>query len=255
MEEEEKIENVEINTGSQIGDTFYKTFFDVSKFFNSSEKMEKIKIYNEKYNQYIIENKKNISMEILKNFVPHFSCFNLGSSDIIEIINDTSVQYCFNEEKEKLKFFMTVINSNFYSIKNIRFKFQNLNSNSIKKDDFYSNHFLNKNYLSKPRNRENKILIILNSSDYVNLMCLDKKLNKIITRVIYKNLLLNLNESISKKVKIANIQNNKEIRIKIWQKLLNYKTLNYKEIKLFVSFLILLFHKLTKFHFLVHKII
>ena len=61
-------------------------------------------------------------------------------------------------------------------------------------------------------------------------MCLDKKSNKIIMKKIYKNLLLNLNESISKKIKIPNIQNYPEIRIKIWKKLLNYKTLNYKEI-------------------------
>ena len=63
-------------------------------------------------------------------------------------------------------------------------------------------------------------------------MCLDKKTSKIITRKIYKNLLLNLNESISQKLKIPNIQNFPELRLKIWKKLLNFKPINYKEILL-----------------------
>ena len=232
MSEEEEKENNKINNN----DSTFQSFFDVSKFFNPNEKNEKMKIYHEKFNKYIIENKKVIALNILKDFVPHFSCFNLDSSDIFDIINDTSIQYGFDDEKDKLKFFITVINSNLYSIKNIKFNFQKDNLNIIKKEDYHYHNFFNKNYLSRKNNYDKKILIILNtlkylnSSDYINLMCLDKKSNKIIMKKIYKNLLLNLNESISKKIKIPNIQNYPEIRIKIWKKLLNYKTLNYKEI-------------------------
>ena len=62
-------------------------------------------------------------------------------------------------------------------------------------------------------------------------MCLDKKSSKIITRKVYKNYLLNLNDHIIKKRKILNFQN-PEKRIKIWKKLLNFKAVNYMEIKL-----------------------
>ncbi len=72
-------------------------------------------------------------MKILKDFILHFSCFNLNSSDIVEIITITSTQFSFDDESDILKFFMTVINSNLYSIKYIKFNFQ---KNYFKKDNF-----------------------------------------------------------------------------------------------------------------------
>ncbi len=233
IKEEEKKENEKTNIGNQIGDSFYKTFFDVKNFFNSNEKINKRKQYQDKFNKYYQSNKKNVAMKILKDFILHFSCFNLNSSDIVEIITETSTQFSFDDESDILKFFMTVINSNLYSIKNIKFNFQ---KNYFKKDNFHD-FFLNKNYLSKATNKDYKILIILNtlkylnSSDFINLMCLDKKSSKIIMRKVYKNYLLNLNEHILKKRKIPNFQN-PEKRIKIWKKLLNFKAVNYTEIKL-----------------------
>ncbi len=238
FKEEEKKENKKLKSGSsQIGNTVKKTLFDVKKFFNVNEKIDKMKQYKEKFNKYYDENKKSISIGILRDFIFHFSCFNLDSSDIVEIINETSIKYNFDDEKDKLKFFVAVVNSNLFSVKNIKFNSFKVDFYSIRKEDEIDN-FLNKNYLKNPKNRDNKSSILLNTlkylnySDYINLMCLDKKTSKIITRKIYKNLLLNLNELTSQKFKIPNIQNFPELRLKIWKKLLNFKPINYKEILL-----------------------
>ena len=95
---------------------------------------------------------------------------------------------------------------------------------------------MNKNFFKKIGNTDNKTVILLNTlkyltfPDYINLICLDKKSSKIITRVIYKNLLLNSNTSTSKNRKIPDIQNLPELRIKIWKNLLQFKPINYKDL-------------------------
>ena len=229
--EEEKKENQNLKKSN----TVFKTFIDVKKFFNVNEKIDKMKQFKEKFDKYCNENKKSFAIEILRDFILHFSYFNLDLPDIVEIITETSVQYGFTDEKDKIKFFMAVINSNLYSIKNLKIEMQKPKIYFIKKDESKDN-FMNKNFLKKTGNKDNKTLILLNTlkyltfPDYINLICLDKKTNKIITRVIYKNLLLNSNLSISKKRKIPDIQNLPELRIKIWKNLLHFKPINYKEI-------------------------
>ena len=229
--EEEKKENQSLKKSNAV----FKTFVDVKKFFNVNEKIDKMKQFKEKYEKYCNENKKSFAIEILRDFILHFSYFNLDLPDIVEIITETSVKYGFTDEKDKIKFFMAVINSNLYSIKNLKLDLQKPNIYLMKKDESKDN-FMNKNFFKKIGNADNKTLIILNTmkyltfSDYINLICLDKKSSKIITRVIYKNLLLNSNSSISKNRKMPDIHNLPELRIKIWKNLLEFKPVNYKDI-------------------------
>ena len=231
FKEEEKKENQSLKKSNAV----FKTFVDVKKFFNVNEKIDKMKLFKEKYDKYCNENKKSFALEIIKDFILHFSYFNLDLPDIVEIITETSVKYGFSDEKNKIKFFMAVINSNLYSVKNIKLDLQKPNIYSFKKDESKDN-FMNKNFFKKIGNTDNKTVILLNTlkyltfPDYINLICLDKKSSKIITRVIYKNLLLNSNTSISKNRKIPDIQNLPELRIKIWKNLLQFKPINYKEL-------------------------
>lgn len=59
--------------------------------------------------------KKEIS-SIIKEFIPHFANFNYDISEAIDLLVDLSTR--FKLEKEKINFYVTFLNSNFYTIKN-----------------------------------------------------------------------------------------------------------------------------------------
>ena len=99
------------------------------------------------------------------------------------------------------------------------------------------------NYLKGIANKNNKSLIILNVmkylpfSDYKNILLINKTTYNLIIKVLYSNLLINIDEDIPeeyyKKNPIPNVWKHPNIRIKIWEYLLNpnkNETINYKEI-------------------------
>jgi len=134
---------------------------------------------------------------------------------------------------------LAIFNSNMYSIKNTNFGITSLDNN-------YENRlskFMNKNYLKGHANKNNKSLIILSImkylpfSDYKNIILINKSTYKLIIKVIYSNLLTNIDEDIPddyyKKNPIPNVWKHPNIRIKIWEYLLNSNknnSINYREI-------------------------
>ena len=204
------------------------------KEMEEKEKKRKKEIYDEIYDKIKVE----VVMRLIKEFIIHFSCFSVTSYDVVDIISNIVNKYNIVGEENKIKYFMAMFNSNMYSIKNTNFgkSFTNSNENRL-------NKFMNQNYLKGNANKNNKSLIILNImkylpfSDYKNILLIDKSTYKLIIKVLYSNLLTNIEEDIpdeyTKKNKIPNVWKNPNIRIKIWEYLLNYnknKDINYQEL-------------------------
>ena len=218
---------------SIVGNLFGKDINEEDKEIVEKEKKRKKEIYDEIYKKII----PDITMKLIKDFIVHFSCFSVESFNIIDIISNIVNKYKIIGEEKKIKYFMAIFNSNMYSIKNTNFRkinIENKNENRLSK-------FMNQNYLKGNANKNNKTLIILNAmkylpfSDYINVILINKYTYNLIIKIIYSNILINIDEDIpeeyNKRNRIPNVWKNSIIRIKIWEYLLNYKNnINYKEI-------------------------
>ena len=218
---------------SIVGNLFGKNINEEEKEIVENEKKRKKEIYDEIYKKII----PDITMKLIKDFIVHFSCFSVESFNIIDIISNIVNKYKIIGEEKKIKYFMAIFNSNMYSIKNTNFRkinIENKNENRLSK-------FMNQNYLKGNANKNNKTLIILNAmkylpfSDYINVILINKYTYNLIIKIIYSNILINIDEDIpeeyNKRNRIPNVWKNSIIRIKIWEYLLNYKNnINYKEI-------------------------
>ena len=219
-----------------VGNLFGNGMSQEEKEMEEKEKIRKKEIYDEIYSKI----KPEIVMRLIKDFIVHFSCFSVKSYDVVDIISNIVNKYKIIGEENRIKYFMAIFNSNMYSIKSTNFGFipiENNNENRLC-------NFMNQNYLEGNANKNNKSLIILNVmkylpfSDYKNLLLINKSTYNLIIKVLYSNLLINIDEDIpeefSKKNKIPNVWKNPNIRIKIWEYLLNHnknsKNINYKEI-------------------------
>lgn len=151
---------------------------------------------------------KAISREIaniIKEFIPHFANFNYEISEAIDLLVELSTK--FKLEKEKLNYFITYLNSNFYTIKN---KIGIISS----KGEFI---FENKNI------KKNKIREIKFDSIMLSLKYLDNKsklemlqINKSFTNKNQKKIYYKILKNLEKENKLTN-----EIRLNIWKKILN----------------------------------
>ena len=184
---------------------------------------ENIKNNQKKSEKFYKNNKKSIAINVLKDFIIHFSCFNLDSSDVFDIISEISNEYEFSDEQTMIKLIISMINSNMYSIKNTKFNFQKNDFNLLKKGKKLDNYFISKNYIKN--NKDNKIQFILNSlkylncKDFINLMCLNKNFNNIISKILFKFILFTNDENLLKKYLISPINLKKHLLI--WKKILH----------------------------------
>ena len=206
------------------------------KELKEKEKIRKQEIYNEIYPKITYD----VVFRLIKDFLVHFSCFCVKSYDVIDIISNLVNKYKIIGEEKKIKYFMAIFNSNMYSIKNTNFRI--INNDDMITTESRINKFMNQNYLKGNANKNNKILIILNSmkylpfSEYINILLLNKSTYNLIIKTLYSNLLINIDENIpeeysKKNNNIPNPWKNKIIRIKIWKYLLNYnKNINYEKV-------------------------
>ena len=71
-------------------------------------------------------------------------------------------------------------------------------------------------------------------SDYINILRVNKSTYKLISKILYKNLLINVDENIPEEIynknKIPNVWKTPKLRIVIWKLLLRYKKENYDQI-------------------------
>jgi hypothetical protein len=178
-----------------------------------------------------------VAMRLIKDFIVHFSCFCVESYDVIDIITELTSRYKIVGEEKQIKFFMSIFNSNMYSIKNTKFKIISKDLNNTKNDS----KFMNKNYLQGNANKNNKSLILLNImkylpySDYINILLVNKATYNLIINILYSNLLTNIEEDIPKEIEkknpIPNVWKHPELRLKIWKILLHFKNdIDYKQL-------------------------
>ena len=227
--------------GSMVNNLWY------GKGYDEKQKNE-IRLH-EIYNAVYYSKSKEICLKIITEFSTHFACFCLNSQDIIDILNEVTNEYKIEGEEKRIKFLIAKINSNMYSIKNSKFykgnkeKEKNKNNYNVNDKDNgikYLNKFLNKNYLQGKLIKNNASLILLNCmkylpfSEYINIILVNKASYKLITRILYKNILINVDENIPEEIynknKIPNVWKNPKLRINIWKLLLNYKPVNYKNL-------------------------
>ena len=199
---------------------------------NDFEKIENEILYNQIYNEKLV----NYSIKVLDVYLKHFSNFNLEHKKAAELIVDMSVIYKF--DNSYVAYFMAQLNSDFYG---------NLNTN--KKENFFdedknkinSNKVIDCNNLyfklldKKAKNIEKKVEILLlyscrylNYKEISNLFAINKLYNQALMETTYKYLLIKLGKGldISK-------------HISIWKLILKCKETkskyNYEEIKVNVS--------------------
>lgn len=150
-------------------------------------------IIKEKENTQIENIKYQEASIVLKEFLIHFANFNIEISDAINIIVEVSSKYNF--PRERVSLYVTLLNSNYLTIKNTipdKIKKQKSSSLIISKkniglyDDVYTNSL------------NMKCIILYNSSFFIskneisNLFILNKDLSKILKNKIIGNFLINL---------------------------------------------------------------
>ena len=220
--------------GTMVNDFWYGKGTDIKQ----KDEIRKKEIFNAIY----YSKSKEICLKIITEFSTHFACFCLNSLDVVDILTEVTNEYNIKGEDKKIKFLIAKINSNMYSIKNSKFYKGNKDKN-IKVDNKvkYLHKFLNKNYLHGKLGKNNSNLILLNAmkylpfKDYINIMLVNKSTYNLISKILYKNILINVDENIPEEIynkyKIPNVWKYPELRIKIWKLLLHYKKEDYNKLK------------------------
>ena len=215
----EKISNYQKNKNSKYN-ALYKDI-DISD-----------KTFLEKITQEIYE--KEI-INILKDFMLHFTNFNLDMQNINDILIDISSDYSLSSDD--ISYLLSFVNSNTYSI---RGKYHT-NSKKI------INKYL---YTKKIENTNNKklkhLLLTINScfiflypKDYINLRCVNKYYYKTLEKTIYKQIFIKNFISIKNNFNYKLLVNNfddilidKQKHIDMWFNYLkyDYKSISYEDI-------------------------
>ena len=214
-----KVKN-ELEKKNQTNET--GVLFNIKNIFGGGKIKENKKIENEiVYRQLYLKKLPIYTVEILDEYILHFSNYNFAVTQSIELINDFSVKYKF--DKSYVSYFMAKLNSNTFTIQNKNDNFEN-----EKKVD-YENLFFNTDKLRKKKIYDMKLLSILYSIKYMNIkelpniLSLNKMYNEKLRRFIFKNILLKYHN--------MSIENH----IKIWKVLLNFnqikKKYDYNKIK------------------------
>ena len=159
-------------------------------------------------------------MNIIKDYIVHFTNFNLAISDINDILLDIKSNYSLNDNE--ISYLICFLNSNTY---NIRSKYHKDEKNSL--------------FTKKIKNTKNKkykkILLALNScfmflnvQDFINIKNLNKAYYKQIEKLIFKQIFIKRNKNFLK----SRIDlNNKEKHFEMWFIYLKYEKnkINYKK--------------------------
>ncbi len=162
----------------------------IEKKNKSQKKLEEIKMQRDK--------KQQEAFNVVKEFVPHFANFDYDVSQSIDIIVEIAGKYDLS--KEKISYFVTYLNSCSFTTKSNKFK-------QISESSEASNIF---------KKNEPKLGVLLYSSTFLkkenqlNLLTLNKMINKKLEKMLLKNELLKKNSVTMKE------------RLLIWKKVLKY---------------------------------
>ena len=204
---------------------FWKKLLD-NKIQSSLKKINKKKSEEEKEKENKIkENDKKGEMinkelmNIIKDYIVHFTNFNLAISDINDIILDMKIKISLNDNE--ISYLICFLNSNTY---NIRSKYHKDEKNSL----------FTKKILNTKNKKYKQILLALNScfmflkpEDFINIKNLNKTYYKQIEKLIYKQIFIKNNKNFLKsKLNLTN----KQKHFEMWFNYLKYdkKNLNYQ---------------------------
>ena len=209
---------------------FWKKLLE-NKINSTVEKSLKDEIEKQVKKGNIIEGKKKDNkkkeilnkelMNIIKDYIVHFTNFNLGISDINDIIIDLKSEYSLNDEE--ISYLISFLNSNTYSIRS-----------KYHKDEQYS--FFTKKIKNTKNKKYKQILLALNScfmfitpKDFINIKNINKTYYKQLEKLIYKQIFIKRNKNLLH----SNLDlSNNEKHFEMWFNYLKYdkKKHNYKEI-------------------------
>jgi hypothetical protein len=209
---------------------FWKKLLE-NKISTTVEKMLKAEIEKEKMKGNVIEGEKKEEkrkeilskelMNVIKDYIVHFTNFNLGISDINDILIDLKSEYSLSSEE--ISYLISFLNSNTY---NIRSKYH--------KDD--RNPFFTKKIKNTKNKKYKKLLLALNScfmfleiKDFINIKNINKTYYKQLEKLIYKEIFVKRNKNLlHSKLDLSDNQKHFEM----WFNYLKYdkKKYNYQEI-------------------------
>ena len=169
------------------------------------------------------EMKNKELMNIIKDYIVHFTNFNLAISDINDIIIDLKSQFHLNDNE--ISYLISFLNSNTY---NIRSKYHKDEKNSL----------FTKKIINTKNKKYKKILLALNScfmflepKDFINLKNLNKAYYKQIEKLIYKQIFIKKNNNLLKS-KLDLSKNEKHFEMWFYYLKYNKSNYNYKKISL-----------------------
>jgi hypothetical protein len=158
----------------------------VKNLFSSAIVKENKKIESSMIQTTIYEQiKSNEAAVVVKEYILHFANFNFDVSEATDIIVEFSQNY--NYDKEKVSFFISLLNSNLFTIKNKSIV-------KLVKND-YKNLFMNKEYKNYLNLNEQTLTALafsmryLEINEYPNLLLINKNFSKKLGKIIYKNVL------------------------------------------------------------------
>jgi hypothetical protein len=179
-------------------------------------------IYEEKLPLY--------SVEVIEDYINHFSNFNFEQKKASQLILEMAEKYKFDDSF--VTYFMAKLNSNMWLSKEDILKNKNNYEKELKQldyDQLYFNSSNNGSTIKYKRVLDPKLRGLIYSlryieiKDFPNLLSINKNYYKTLVKIIYKNILIKYHD--------MDIQNH----IKIWKILLNYseikKLYDYKQIK------------------------
>jgi hypothetical protein len=159
-------------------------------YFLNNKAKENQKLEDEIFSLQLYEEKLLIyAVEILKEYIHHFSSFHFDHTKSSELITDLSIRYKFKNNYVDL--FIKQLNSNLHSPKNDK---QLLSKEGEKID--YNKLFFNTDKKKYEKISDKKIICLIHSLKFIqlkelpNLLCLNKTYNKSLLKIIYKNILI-----------------------------------------------------------------
>ena len=230
IEKKEKEKNDNIKANRTI---FNKVIGMFNYYYDKDKGKENEIIENEiLYKQLFDEKLPLYSVEVIEDYIQHFSNFNFDQKKAAKLILEMSEKYKFNESF--VTYFMAKLNSNMSLNKEdlLRNKKEITYEKELKElnyDNLYFNSSNNGPNIKYKRILDPKLrgliysLKYIDIKDFPNILALNKNCNKTLVRIIYKNMLIKYHDMDIK------------THINIWKILLNYsdnkKLHDYKKIK------------------------
>ena len=219
-----QMEKIERERNEQMKNKNEKMFSKVKGIFGMGRSKENIMIENEiLYGQLYEEKLPIFSIQVIDEYINHFSNFNLDQKIASKLILDLADKYKFGDSF--VTYFMAKLNSNMCLREDISKK----EIKEINYDKLFFNSANNDTIIKYKHIFDTKLrgiiysLSYLEIKDFPNILALNKTYNKDLVKIIYKNILIKYHDMDIK------------THLNVWKILLDYyeiqKLYNYSEIK------------------------